>query len=100
MTHTAQLRAAVLADNDKVWVGEEPIEDMEHLTHDGDECDPLGFSVGDQASKELAQDGVVSDGGDGGHVENVAHDAASAAHMAGSMAEATVACKGGDANQS
>ncbi len=62
-------RAAVLLNKDKVGVGEEPFEDVEHLAHDGDESDHLRFAGRDEARVVGAQYLVVSGGGDGRHVE-------------------------------
>ena len=50
----AEQEAAVLTNKDKVWVGDEPIEDVEHFAHDGDEGDGFGFTGGDEASVEGA----------------------------------------------
>ena len=35
----------MLTDKDKVWIGEEPIDDKEPFAHEGDE---LGFTGGDK----------------------------------------------------
>ena len=90
----------MLLNKDKVGVGEEPVEDVEHLAHDGDESDHLRFAGRDEARVVGAQHVVVSGGGDGRHVEDAAHEAASTADVASLMAAATVARKGRDADQS
>ena len=92
-------RAAVLTNKDKMRIGEEPIEDMEHLAHDRDEGDQLGFAACHQTRVEGAQHRVVLGGGDGRHVEDVAHHAAAAAHVPRALAATTVPRKGRDAHQ-
>jgi hypothetical protein len=44
-------RAAVLTNKDKVRIGEQPIEDMEHFAHDRDEGDQFGFNCPRSLSK-------------------------------------------------
>ena len=42
----------MLAGEDKVRIGEEPIEDVEHAAHHGHESEKTGFAGGDIVAEE------------------------------------------------
>ena len=57
----------MLTNKDKVWVGDQPIEYVEHFAHDGDEGDGFGFTGGDEAGVEGARRVALA----GGAIANV-----------------------------
>ena len=79
------------ANKDKVRLGDQAVEDAEHSAHDGHEAHRRRFARGAQPGIERAEDGIAADGGDRGHVKDLSHNGAAAAHMASASALATVA---------
>jgi hypothetical protein len=83
----------------KVRVGEQAVEEDDEFAHDGGEGDFGGFASFAQALVKDAQDGVVADGGEGGHVEDVADRFAPAGNAAGAGIGAAILVVGSDACQ-
>lgn len=78
---------------------EERIEDNQELAHAGDLDNHVGFAGGLEAIGEGAEDGVVSPGSEGGHVECGADVFASAGDAAFAFESAAVVVVGGEAGE-
>ena len=78
------------------------IEDGQELAHASDDGDLFGFSGSDEAVVELFDDGIETDGCQGGHIEAPSHlpttteDGALAAHLSGIAVEGRHADQGAD----
>jgi hypothetical protein len=75
------------------------VQGDQQLAEAGDKGDEFGFAAGDELLVVAFDVGVVSAGGEGGHVEDVADDGPAAEDGPAAAHQATVAVDGGDANQ-
>lgn len=78
---------------------EEVIEEDGEFADDGDESNFCGFVAQAQLLVKTAQDGVMADGGEGGHVEGAAESGAAAGDVALAFARTAVVIVGGDAHE-
>ena len=77
---------------------QEGVEVGEEFAHAGDECDFLGFAFCQEVAVVIADDGVVSSGDEGGHVEGSADGGSSTSDLAPAPAGAGVFVEGSDAD--
>jgi len=71
----------------------------EEFAHDGDDCEFFGFGTEKEGLVEGHEDGVVSGGDEGGHVEGASGFGTSGGGATLTAEEATVAVEGGEAGE-
>src|ERR1700761_3260506 len=92
-------RATVLVCKLEVGIFEETIHEHDEFAHAGDEGDFWFFASGSEAGIKSFEDGIVTDGAQGGHIKGTADGFATACDMTRTRLLPAIAIIGGDTCQ-